>query len=637
MAFQTSAVIEAMRQLADVRRSAAQDDAHQFALAWMVGARMAQLDMLPNGVGLTSLTEKATWAEAHTDIGELCARIIWGKGSPSQSLDLEISQAASITSDLLERVPDFYLSVSDALWHLASLRSADLPVLAPEACDLLFCVLGAPRGAKVWIPFDPVGQFASRAIRLGLEIELDGPHSWLSDSQRLCRALLGIFDDSASRTDASRNPDGKREFEADYLLAVPPMGARLQTGMGWRQWEGYDEKLSQNRLLVEKIGPLNRLRLDRSDAWTPAALWPRVKHRAVFMTAQSLLFARGQEQRLREVWVRDAYPIDLILSLPGRMYSYASIAPAVLAFDRKATGQILRMGDLSKLTVRTGFSGRAAKTLDLEKSLEALHLTDSFAPDRRLEEMPVGGMDRYTEQIEELVRDVDFKMLLDADCNLQPSRHLQPQLILSGHRLPLRELVEVIRAPVSTNDPYSVAAIEIGIPDLGGWRAVKPTTPGPNSQVRVVHIRERRREESSLKKGDIVMSIKGTIGKTALIEQSVVQASESLSGSDAWTLVTSGNCIALRPRSQEITSEYLLMYFRSQEFEHQRDSLQVGAVIPHVTPDVLCSTVLIPIPTAQELAQAQEKYQQLCELEAQAESAYQQIAEIVKELWQPQS
>jgi len=60
-------------------------------------------------------------------------------------------------------------------------------------------------------------------------------------------------------------------------------------------------------------------------------------------------------------------------------------------------------------------------------------------------------------------------------------------------------------------------------------------------------------------------------------------------------------------------------------------------VIPHVTPDVLCSTVLIPIPTAQELAQAQEKYPPLCELEAQAESAYQQIAEIVKELWQPQS
>ncbi len=637
MAFQTSAVIEAMRQLADVRRSAAQDDAYQFALAWMVGARMAQLDMLPKGAGLTSLTEQATWAKAHSDIGELCARIIWGKGAPSQNLDREITQAASITSDLLEQAPEFFLYVSDALWHLPSLRSGDLPVLAPEACDLLFCVLGAPRGAKVWIPFDPVGQFVSRAMRLGLEFDLDGPRFWLTDSQRLCRALLGIFDDSSVHADASRNSDGKREFEADFLIAVPPMGARLQTGMGWRQWEGYDEKLSQNRLLVEKIGPLNRLRLDRSDAWTPAALWPRVKHRAVFMTAQSLLFARGQEQRLREAWVRDAYPIDLVLSLPGRMYSYASIAPAVLAFDRKATGQVLRMGDLSKLTVRTGFSGRAAKTLDLEMSLEALNLTDSFAQNRRIEEMPVGSADRFTERIENLVRDVNFKMLLDADCNLQPSRHIQPQLILSGHRLPLRELVEVIRAPVSTNDPYSVAAIEVGIPELGGWRAVKPTAPGPNNQVRVVQIRERRREESSLKKGDIVMSIKGTIGKTALIQQSTVQASESQSCSDEWTLVTSGNCIALRPRSQEITSEYLLMYFRSQEFELQRESLQVGAVIPHVTPDVLCSTVLIPIPKEQELAQAQEKYQQLCELEAQAESAYQRISEIVKELWQPHS
>lgn len=637
MAFQTTAVIEAMRQLADVRRGAGQDDAYQFALAWMVGARMAQLNMLPGGARLVSLTDKKTWLEAHSDVGELCAGIIWDKVMPTQNVDREASQAASIASDLLQRAPEFYLYVADALWHLPSLRSGDLPVLAPEACDLLFSVLGAPSGAKVWIPFDPVGQFTSRAMRLGLEVVLEGPHAWPTDSQKLCRAVLGIFgDDSHQTVDVQKNSDGKRELEVDYLIAVPPMGARLQTGMGWRQWEGYDERLAQNRMLVEKIGPVNQLRLDRSDAWTPAALWPRVKRRAVFLTAQSLLFARGQEQRLREAWVRDAYPIDLILSLPGRMYSYASIAPALLAFDREASGHELRMGDLSKLTIRTGFNGRAAKTLDLEKSLEVLNLSDPFAIDRRVQDLHVGGLDRYTGKLDELARDVAFKRLLEADCNLQPSRHLHPELILSGRRVILRDLVEVIRAPVSTNDPYSVAAIEVGIPDLGSWRTVKPIAPEPNNQVRVVQVRERRREESALRDGDIVMSIKGTVGKTALIGEHIVHGKDASSSADAWTLVTSGNCIALRPRSLEITSEYLLMYFRSQEFEHQRDALQVGAVIPHVTPDVLCDSVQIPMPSSVELAQVQEKYKQLCDLETQVESANLRIDEIVKGLWKPE-
>ena len=637
MAFQTSAVIEAMRQLADVRRGAGQDDAYQFALAWMVGARMTQLGMLSEGTSLLSLTSKDAWLEAHSEIGKLCVGIIWGKELVTSNLDREVSQAASIASDLLQRAPEFYLSVSDALWHLPSLRGGELQVLAPEACDLLFSVLGAPHGAKVWIPFDPVGQLTSRAMRLGLNPELQGPHAWPTEFQRLCHAVLGKFaEDSHRTTDAPKDADGKRELEVDYLIAVPPMGARLQPGMGWRQWEGYDERLSQNRMLVEKIGPNNQLRLDRSDAWTPAALWPRVKRRAVFLTAQSLLFARGQEQRLREEWVRGAYQIDLILSLPGRMYSYASIAPALLAFDRQASGHELRMGDLSKLTIRTGFNGRAAKTLDLEKCLEVLNLRDPFDQERRVVDMHFGGLDRYTDRLDELIREVAFKRLLEADCNLQPSRHLHPELILSGRRLLLRDLVEVIRAPVSTNDPYSVAAIEVGIPDLGSWRAVKPIAPEPNSQVRTVRIRERRREESALRKGDIVMSIKGTVGKTALIDEHLVQATGSSSNKEAWTLVTSGNCIALRPKNPEITSDYLLMYFRSQEFEHQRDALQVGAVIPHITPDVLCDSVQIPMPSAAELTKAQEKYKQLCDLETQVESANLRIAEIVKGLWKPE-
>jgi hypothetical protein len=291
------------------------------------------------------------------------------------------------------------------------------------------------------------------------------------------------------------------------------------------------------------------------------------------------------------------------------------------------------MGDISEFTVRTGVGSRSAKTLDLQRTFDALDLSDPFAPDRNIDDLRMGAIDLYSSTRDErAIRSVPFKELMNEDCNLQPTRYLRPRLKLSGDRVPLRDLVEVIRAPVPTDDPYSAAAIEVGIPDLGAWRPVKPVAPAPDNQVRLVQLRERRREESSLKQGDIVMSIKGTVGRTALIGQSTVRAT----GDETWSLVTSGNCIALRPRSEEITSEFLLLYFRSKEFEHQRDALLVGSVIPHVTPSALCDSVQIPVPSPAERARMLEKYQRLCDLEAQAETAQQRIAEIVQELWQPE-
>jgi type I restriction-modification system DNA methylase subunit len=647
MEYLTKRVNDAVLQLVELREGSSQDDGYRFALAWLSGARMSQLGMLPEGSRLISLADQETWTAAHPVVGKLCAEIIW-PNEPLPHTHLEITQAIRIIGDLVERSPEFHLSVPDALWHVQTPRKAVWPVLSPEACDLLFSILGAERGAKVWIPFDPVGQLTSRAMKLGLEFELAGPPAWASDFQRLSRAVLGIFDESAAQAaEASRRQDGRSDLRADYLLAVPPIASKIPVNMEWHQWEEIDESLARSAMLVRRAGVVAQLRLDRVDAWAPAALWPRINRRAVFMTAQSLLFARGQEQRLREAWVRGKYPIDTVLALPGRMYSNTSFAPCVLVFDRHASGRDMRMADLSDCTVRAGnwaLAGRygtrtrTSKTLDLERSLEILRLPDPFARSRNIESTHSGTIDRHWgEPLSKLVRQVPFEELLSGDCNLQPSRYLQPPLKLSGHRRSLKELVDVIRAPVPTSDPYAIDAIEIGIPDLGGWRPVRAIAPAPDNQVRVVQVREKRLEGSELREGDIVMSVKGAVGRTALIGQGMVmqKKAETASGT-AWFRVTSGNCVALRLRSDDVSPEYLLMYFRSREFEHQRDALLVGAVIPHITPDVLCDSVQIPIPSPVERARMQEKYQRLCDLEDQVEAAKAKIAAIVDGLWSPQ-
>jgi hypothetical protein len=626
-----------MRQLA-LLRGGAQDDGYRFALAWLVGARMAQMNMLPESGRVVALTAQAAWLGAHPVIGKLCVEVIWGKGASVLSEDSELSQAASIVARLLDRAPDFYLSVPDALWYLPALRNTDWPVLAPEVCDLLFSLLGAEAGSQVWIPFDPLGQITARALKLGLGFETIGPRAWISDFQQLCLAVLGIFEESPVHSlDGPRGADGKREFVADYLIAVPPIGARVPLQMGWYEWEGDDELLAQSPALTQRVGLPMHLRLDRSDTWAPAALWPRVQRKAVFVTAQSILFARGQEQRLRETWVRGGYPLETLLSLPGRMFANTSIAPALLVFSKRAPARRIRMADLSEFNVRTALGGRQGRTLDLKRSLEALDLSDPFESVRRLEDAHIGPTDRDVgEQDSKCVREVSFEELLNGECNLQPSRYLRPPLKLSGKRVRLRDLVEVIRAPVPTTDTYCVETIEVGIPDLDGWLPLKPVEPTSSKRNRLVTIRERRLESSALRTGDIVMSIKGTVGRTALIDQNVVWSASEEPARKSWSLVTSGNCIALRPRDGKVSSEYLLLYFRSKEFEQQCDALVVGSVIPHVTPDALCDSVQIPIPSPTESVALREKYQRLCDLESQAESVNSQITEIVESLWKSQ-
>ena len=633
---QTAATVEAFRRLADLRRGSPLEDASKFALAWMVGARMFQLGMVREGSRIIALSEPDAWPEAHSAIGTLCAEIIWTKASPTLNVDTEVSQAVSIIGQLLDQAPDFYLSVPDVIWHLPTARNADSYVLAPEACDLMFSILGAEPGAMVWLPFDPVGQLAARAMRLGLAVELGGPHAWASDVQQLFLAVLGMFGNEArADAEAPTRPDGKRDFTADYLIAMPPIAARVPTQLGWNRWEDIDENLARIPMLVQSIGGMLQLRLDRTDAWTPAALWPRVKKRAVFMAAQSLLFARGQEQRLREAWIHGGYPIDMVLSLPGRMNTSASIAPSLLVFDQRASGRAMTMADFSDFTVRSGGAGgRSSKTLDLQRSLETLAFAGPTEPSSQGGHDSPGAINPGTnEALSTFVRQVPFGELRAADCNLQPSRYLQAPINLAGDRKPLSELVEVIRAPVPNTDPAAVPAIEIGIPDLGGWRAVKPKAPTATNSVRVVQVRDRRLTTAALRRGDIVMSIKGTVGRTVLIGESAVHADSNTEGATTWSLVTSGNCIALRPIGGEVTSEYLMLYFRSKEFERQCEALLVGAVIPHVTPDALRDSVQVPMPSPSELAQAHDRYRRLCDLEAQADTVNAQIAAIVGGLW----
>jgi restriction endonuclease S subunit len=162
--------------------------------------------------------------------------------------------------------------------------------------------------------------------------------------------------------------------------------------------------------------------------------------------------------------------------------------------------------------------------------------------------------------------------------------------------------------------------MEVGIPELGGWGLlVEPFT-------KQIKIKARGRDMPTLAQGDIVISVKGTVGKAGLVGPIAED-----------TAVVSQSCIGLRvnPRARGVTllPEYLLMYLRSESGRTQIEGLQVGTGVPHVGPATLLGSFLVPVPNLEEQHKVVEDYGRLCELEAQIADIQQQIKNIAQKRW----
>jgi type I restriction-modification system DNA methylase subunit len=329
-----------------------------------------------------------------------------------------------------------------------------------------------------------------------------------------------------------------------------------------------------------------------------------------------VLFAKGQEQRLRENLLMNEGALSAVITLPTRQMSVSNMASATLLLDRDNSIQMVRFIDATNMTIESKSTMKFSRILDLP-TVASLMNGDQEDPKTS-----------FT---------AEFGDIAMQDFNLVPARYLRQSL--TGPRRPLGDLVEVIRAPVASKDTNAMTIQEAGFPELDGWREVS----GPFSKT--TSINSRQLEKSMLRSGDVLLSIKGTLGKTALIgrvptvEPSFRQVVIKQHGVPIFTDITqspvvpSQSCIALRVVNHDIGPMQLFLYLRSDDFKHQIDSLKVGASVAHVTPTTLMQEIRVPIPEKSELDTYRQKYEELCELEASIEAAQQRTSEIRKGLW----
>lgn len=306
------------------------------------------------------------------------------------------------------------------------------------------------------------------------------------------------------------------------------------------------------------------------------------------------------------VFFLDFYPknqISSAMSLPQNMLSGTAVAPVLLTLDAN-TDDSVRMIDLSGPVA----GGRANPKFG--KDLSVQDVMDLYEH----------GNEKPYLSCNASIQDIEI-----CDYSLMPTRYTRRVADLGEDRVKLGDLLlETVRSPVPTKDGNGVAVWEVGITLLDRWQPIEQHFE------RHMQLQPKKSEQSLLRDRDIVLSIKGTVGKAGVIGQ----LAQNINPDPMWSenpgtqnqtpltnaAVPAASCIALRVNPAKVLPEYLLLFLRSDDFKNQLESLRVGAAIAHITPSSLLNSILVPLPPIEQQSELWESaYLELRELEKQSD------------------
>lgn len=586
-----SPTTRAFWQLADLARSDGHGDARLFALVWLAAGRMVALGKAPAVASIDQLAELTAWRSLHE------------AGLPPEAIDLAATPrasaaayemgrraaAAGIVLELQRELGEHIWDVLPCLVESGGRRGFELEgQVVLELAALLLDLVGEPGGGELWIPFDFSGQLTIGALRRGWRVLTASP---MPGSALVPQLLLTIEAGSPQhpmvRNDVERDASGRPATRADYSLVMPPFGLQVK-----------DSRMAT----WDATGGRGFEHFARSDSWAIYEFLNRTNKRAVFVAPQGVLFAKGQEHRLREYLLHrggERNEVEAVIALPPGVFSSTSIAGAVIVVSPGEEHGDVRMVDLG--------SGRRS----LSEAGAIIEAGRAVAL----------GLERPTEK----VTNVTLGEIAENECSFAPSRYLRRVADLGTAAVKLGDLCEPVRPPTTIKEPSPFEAAEVGMQDLSNWRPIN------HSIGKTVYLKGAPKESALVQPGDIVVSIKGTVGRAAVMGDAATNR----------PTVVSQSCLALRLGAahfaKNLSPEFILMYLRSQHGQAQLEGLQVGAGVQHISPSTLLSSVFVPVPTAQVYREVREDYDRICQLEQQVAELEGEIRDLTRRRWSTDS
>lgn len=555
----------------------------QTALRWIAAGRMQVCGKSANN-SIFELLNRSTWLRLIED------------GIPIDDLDdflriIPVDRGVEILRNLYSECGDNKWDVLPTLeYYAGSSRDAISIGVIGEVYEVMLDMLDPPIVGDLWIPFDPIGALCIRALRRGYMVNAVSMSGCIDDGVYLKLLLaieFGVTHSSSVQLDIKRELNGFPLTTAEQTIAIPPFGVKLAHHSRLYQWNSSNGKSSDQ--------------FDRSETMVIHELLKRIKGRSIFLVPSGFLFSRRQDQILREQIVHrggEDNDLESIVSLPPGVLFSTKISTAIMVVGR-SRNIYTRFVDL-------GINSRTAREVeDIVRSSRDLILGRVDDPSRSCL--------------------VDRDTISKNDYIFAPSRYLKRPVEVGLNAVSLSEICIGIKPPVLSKSDDGDDAFEIGIPDLGLWVGLT----GPFDKK--IKLKRNSSDLFCLMSGDIILSIKGTVGKSGVLGE----IGDHIS-------VCSQSCIGLRIKSDNdvatrILPGYLLLFIRSEIGQSQLESLKVGAAVQHINLKTLMDSFMVPLPNLAEQTRIVKDYENLVRMENEISSIYKNMSDIEKSRWTVQS
>lgn len=469
-------------------------------------------------------------------------------------------------------------------------REAGEYSLPPELAELMTDLAGVSAKTSVYTPWDNSIQLASRAAKRGASAYIE------TMREPTLHALISLFVEGhieIGHGDPIREPsavEGGKLRQFDTTLAFPPIGVRYTPDVLERDWYG-------------------RFR-DRTNSGTVLAVWhvmAQTGGRIVIAVPSTILSSPGADRVLREELLKRGL-IEAVIAMPSGLLLHANLSFSLLVLNMRGQQDSIRFVNAEDARFREPISKARAKLVDIE-----------------------GIVARATgELVDELVVEVPTESVFANDTMLQINRYVLPdssrnieRIMASAKTCQLGEIASIYRPFPPCNSEDAMKVLEVGATDLPVFGYI--AAPSKNSGIDPATAQRNMRQ--FLKPLDIVIIIKGSVGKVGIVPEEIPAPGEG-----GW--VVGQSAVILRVNDPEIIDpKVLALYLRSPLGKELLDGLAVkGATIPLIQQRELQRLPVI-IPTKQEAAEISKSLDKQAELQREIEQLRSRQDALAKQYW----
>ena len=369
---------------------------------------------------------------------------------------------------------------SDAILYFEQQQIMGFP---QEVCDLMVGLAGDIANKVVYLPWESTGQLTGRILGKNAVGMIET--KWQASILALVLSILS--DDKKTEmihNDPLRHPgylEAGRLKTFKTALALLPFGVNISDGA-----EIVDQDLFGR--FREKTRSMTVLAVRHILAQT--------RGRAIVTVMNGLLFGSGAERNLREDLL-NRRQIEAVIAMPAGLLSMANIPFTILVLNTEQPCQTVRFVNADAPRFKESILRTKTRLINLDQLLEVILNTSTS----------------------DVAKNVGAEEILNNDAQLQVNRYLlgaREQKIASMlASMPVRRLDEIatlIKPIANVPSEKGMTVFEVGASDLPDYGYIHIA----GKQI-FIEPKADKMNDQFLRPGDIVLIIKGSLGKVGIV------------------------------------------------------------------------------------------------------------------------